>query len=91
MGSNGYRSLGSYQNIYVHSGMLFGNYDVLNQMFIDCHNMYLKDKSNNKLHKVPYHDESYLNSWVVDNRNKVNILERIDSGEYDIFLNFKYK
>ena len=43
--------------------------------------MYLKDKSKGKLSRVPYHDESYINTWRVDNKEIVNVLPRVNSGE----------
>ena len=81
IGSCGYRSLMSYDGKYTHAGMTIGGYDVMFKMNKDCHEMYLKDKAKNKLTKVPYHDESYINSWRADNKELVNVFPRINSGE----------
>lgn len=81
IGSCGYRSLMSYDGKYTHAGMTIGGYDVMYKMNKDCHEMYLKDKAKNKLTKVPYHDESYINSWRADNKDLVNVFTRINSGE----------
>ena len=81
IGSCGCRSLASYDGKYTHAGMTIGGYDVMYKMNKDCHEMYLKDKEKGKLNKVPYHDESYINSWRVDNREIVNILPRLNSGD----------
>lgn len=80
VGSCGYRSLHRYDNIYTHAGMTFGNYDVMTKMNQDCYNFYLTDYNNDRLHRVPYHDESYINTWRVDNKELVNVLPRINSG-----------
>lgn len=80
IGSCGCRSLMSYEGKYTHAGMTIGGYDVMFKMNKDCHEMYLKDKSKGKLSRVPYHDESYINSWRADNKELVNVLPRINSG-----------
>ena len=80
LGSSGYRSLRMYDGIYTHAGMTFGNYDVMYKMNKDCYEFYQKDYNKDKLHTVPYHDESYINSWRVDNKELVNVLPRINSG-----------
>ena len=81
IGSCGCRSLFSYDGKYTHAGITFGGYDVMFKMNNDCHEMYLKDKSKGKLSRVPYHDESYINTWRVDNKELVNVLPRVNSGE----------
>lgn len=81
IGSCGYRPLSSYDNLYTHAGMTIGGYDVMYKMNKDCHEMYLKDKDKSKLSKVPYHDESYINSWRVDNKELVKILPKINNGK----------
>lgn len=83
LGSCGCRPLASYNNTFVHANVTIGGYDVMFKMNKECNDMYLKDKSKNRLSRVPYHDESYLNSWIVDNRDKINILSRLNSGELD--------
>ena len=83
IGSCGYRSLVSYDGKYTHAGMTIGGYDVMHKMNKDCHEMYLKDKAKNKLTKVPYHDESYINSWRADNKDLVIVFDRINSGELE--------
>ena len=80
IGSCGCRSLVSYENRYTHAGMTFGGYEVMYKMNKDCYEMYLKDKEKGRLSKVPYHDESYINSWRADNKGLVNILPKINSG-----------
>lgn len=80
IGSSGYRSLRMYDGVYTHAGMTFGNYDVMYKMNKDCYEFYQKDYNKDKLHCVPYHDESYINSWRVDNKELVNVLPRINSG-----------
>lgn len=67
-----------------------GNYDTIYDMCKTSDEMFIKDKNKHKLHKVPYHDESYLNSWRVDNKDKVIILPRIPSGEMDNFEKFDH-
>lgn len=89
VGSCGYKPLSLYDEKYHHAGICFGNYDNLYKMNKDCHQMYLTDFSKNKLHKVPYHDESFFNSWRVDNKDKVTILPRIDSGDFKKFFMMK--
>ena len=83
IGSCGYRSLVSYDGKYTHAGMTIGGYDVMFNMNKDCHEMFLKDKAKNRLTKVPYHDESYINSWRADNKYLVNVFPRINSGELE--------
>ena len=80
IGSCGCRSQISYDDIYTHAGMTIGGYEVMYNMNKDCHEMYLKDKAKGKLSKVPYHDESYINTWRADNKELVNVLPRINSG-----------
>lgn len=80
IGSCGCRSLMSYDGKYTHAGMTIGGFDVMYKMNKDCHEMFLKDKSKGKLSRVPYHDESYINSWRADNKELVNVLPRINSG-----------
>jgi hypothetical protein len=62
--------------------MCIAPYDIMMKMCKDCHNYYLTDYKKDKLQYVPYHDESYLNSWRVDNKELVNVLPRINSGCY---------
>lgn len=81
VGSCGCRSLYSYDEKYTHAGITIGGYDVMYKMNKDCHEMYLKDKEKGKLSRVPYHDESYINTWRVDNKELVNVLPRINSGD----------
>lgn len=88
VGSIGYRPLSSYDKVYTHGGMTFGNFEMMYKMNKDCYQMYLKDKENNNLNKVPYHDESYLNTWRVDNKDKVNVLPRIGFGSFDDFQQY---
>lgn len=85
LGSNGYRSLIQYDKIYTHAGMTFGPYDLMYRMNKECHSMYTKDYENDRLHCVPYHDESYLNTWRVDNKSLVNILPRTNAGPLKSF------
>lgn len=80
VGSCAHRPLNKYDEIYTHAGMTFGNYDVMFKMNQDCYNYYLSDLKNDRLHRVPYHDESYINTWRVDNKELVNVLPRINSG-----------
>lgn len=82
LGSCGYRSLRLYDGKYIHSGMCIAPYDIMMKMCKDCHNYYLTDYKKDKLHCVPYHDESYLNTWRVDNKELVNVLPRVNSGCY---------
>lgn len=81
LGSCGYRSIRQYDGMYIHSGMCIAPYDIMLKMCNDCNDYYLTDYKKDKLHCVPYHDESYLNSWRVDNKELVNILPRINSGD----------
>lgn len=90
IGSCGYHPMSSYNNVYVHAGIIFGNYDVMYQMNKDCNDMFIKDKLKGKLRKVPYHDESYLNSWRVDNKDKITILPRIPNGNLQGFFEEQY-
>lgn len=90
IGSCGYRSLSRYDNHYCHSGIFIGDYENTYNMCKSSDEMYVKDKSKGKLHKVPYHDESYLNSWIVDNKDKVTIRSKIPSGEFANFEKFEH-
>lgn len=83
IGSSGYRPLALYKGVWKHVGMMFGGYDVFYDAVKSCHEMYLKDKKNNLLYKVPYHDESLLNSWCCDNPDKIVVLPRVPSGTLD--------
>lgn len=80
VGSCAYRPINMYDDVYVHSGMTIGSYELMKKMNTECYNFYLRDYENDRLHRVPFHDESYLNSWRVDNKNLVNVLPRINSG-----------
>ena len=81
VGSCAYKSLASYDDLYVHGGMTMGDYAVMKQMNEDCYKMLQKDYEKGKLHKVKYHDETYLNSWRVDNKDKVNVLYDLSYGK----------
>lgn len=81
VGSVAYRSLASYDNLYVHGGMTLGNYSVMKKMNEDCMNMMMKDYEKGKLHKLKFHDETLLNTWRVDNKDKVNVIHDLSYGK----------
>lgn len=81
VGSAAYRSLASYDNLYVHGGMTLGNYSVMKKMNEDCMNMMMKDYEKGKLHKLKFHDETLLNTWRVDNKDKVNVIHDLSYGK----------
>ena len=85
-GSVAYKDLKLYGDMYIHSGMLLGDFTSMHKMCTDCIAMYEIDKVNNELANVPYHDESYLNSWMVDNTDIVNVITGVvDYGSLECF------
>lgn len=80
IGSCAYRNPSLYNNLYIHAGMSIACYEVMKKMNEDCYEMYLNDLKNNMLNKIPYHDESLINTWKVDNENLVNVLYDLNYG-----------
>lgn len=85
VGSAGYKSLVQYDRIYTHAGMTFGPFELMYKMNKECHELFLADYKNDRLFCVPYHDESYINSWRVDNKENINILPRLNNGSFNDF------
>jgi hypothetical protein len=94
-GSVAYKPLTDYGGLYVHAGMTIGSYEVMYKMNYDCLRMLNEDEANCQLHLAKYHDESYLNSWRVENQDKVNVvtgdlsygpIDKMQKGSYKFYL-----
>lgn len=72
IGSAGWRPTCAYNSKYYFAGMWAGGSDVALNMLHTCRGMFLEDRANNNLDKVPFQDESYLNSWISDNENLID-------------------
>lgn len=81
VGSVAYRALAAYDNLYIHGGMTMGNYSLMKKMNEDCRRMQMRDYEKGKLYKVKFHHETYLNTWRVDNKEKVNVLYDLSYGK----------
>ena len=80
-GSVAYRDISLYNNVYVHAGIAIGGYSVLKEMNFACLQMQVEDTARGELHKAKYHDETYFNTWRVDNPDRVHLVHEIDHGE----------
>lgn len=85
-GSVAYKNLQCYGDTYLQASMLLGDYASIKKMCTECIQLYEIDKAAGQLSKAPYYDESYLNAWVVDNKDIVNIITGVvDYGDIDCF------